>query len=284
MRFYMKVSDLNPHIRYARIHKAYISYKKEISKCYDCRIFYFKNVKGSIIANEIKYNICNNTAVYLPPATEYVFSVEVQGEIIVLDFDLINKYEQIKNSLGTATKESFDKSIMPIYNLPAELSSPIIKIIPQICRMLEDCAKNFIIKEPFYRENSSALLKLCLIGFVKQYEQLSHSALCENILAYIHKNFANTDLTNEYISKEFNYHPYHLSRLIKQETGKNLHQYLIYYRLQMAKNFLLTTQYAISHIAWRCGFNSAAYFTKIFKENTNMTPKEYRNLQIHIEI
>ncbi len=280
----MKVSDLNPHIRYARIHKAYICSKKEISKCYDCRIFYFNDVEGSIIANKKKYNICNNTAIYLPPATEYVFNVESQGKITVLDFDLTNKYEHIKNSLGTATKQSFDKSLMPLYTLPAELSSPIIKIMPQIGRMLTSCTENFIIKEPFYRENSSALLKLCLIGFVKQYEKLSHSELCENVLSYVHKNFSNPELTNEEIAREFNYHPYHLSRLVKQETGKNLHQYLIYYRLQMAKDFLLTTQYEISHIAWRCGFNSPAYFTKLFKENTNMTPKEYRHLQIHTEI
>lgn len=280
----MNVSDLNPHIRYARVHKAYICLKNKISKCYDCRIFFINDVEGSIIVNGKKYNISDNTAIYLPPATEYVFNVESQGKIIILDFDLINKYENIKDSLGTATKKSFDLSLMPVYELPEELSTPIIRTIPQICRMLTNCSDNFILKEPYYRENSSALLKICLIEIIKLSEKLSHSELCESVLSYIHDNFSYTELTNEDIADKFNYHKYHLSRIFKQETGKTLHQYLMYYRLQIAKNYLLTTQYGIAQIAWRCGFSSAAYFTKLFKANTNMTPKEYRHLKIHTEI
>lgn len=280
----MNVYDLNPHIRYARVHSTYICIKKEISKCYDCRIFFFSGVEGTINANNIKYNIYNNTAIYLPPGTEYAFNIESEGKVIILDFDLIYSYHHITAPIGTATKATFDIALMPKYELPQELSSPIIKTMPQIARMLSSCADNFIIKEPFYRESSSALLKICLIGFVKQYKELSPSPLCHDVISFIHENYHDTELTNEGIAEKFNYHPYHLSRIIKQETGKTLHQYLIYYRLEMAKNALLTTQSDISNIAWQCGFNSPAYFTKLFKSYIHMTPKEYRNLKVHTEI
>ena len=282
----MKVSDLNPHIRYARVHRANFYSKKELSKCYDCRMFFFDNITGNVIANGKKYNILNQTAIYLPPASEYKFNIDFweNSAVTVIDFDLVNQFAESKSSLGTATKSNFVQSLMPEYTLLAELSQPIISVLPQIKILLTQCTDNFILKEPFYRENSSALLKLCLLEFIKQSKKFTHSKLCENVLSYIHENYAVPTLTNEYIAKKFNYHPYHLSRMIKQETGHTLHKYLVFYRLQIAKNFLLTTQYDISQIAWRSGFCSSAYFIKIFHENIGMTPKEYRRLQSHTEI
>ena len=53
----MKISDINPNIRYARVHRTYFRTKKDINKCYDCRIFFFNNATGSVTINEKKYNI-----------------------------------------------------------------------------------------------------------------------------------------------------------------------------------------------------------------------------------
>ena len=284
----MKASDLNPYIRYARIHKAHLHTKKSVSKCYDCRIFYFENTPGNVIVNGKKYNILNNTTAFFPPETEYKFNIDFSdgGKVFVIDFDLVNDYEDVKFPLGTATKDNYDPDLSPTYNQFEDLSSPIIRQIPQINTLLTQCTDSFILKDTLYREKSSAILKLCLLELIRQNSKNTHSKLCEDVLSYIHQNYTLTTLTNEDIATKFNYHPYHLSRMIKQETGKTLHKYLIYYRLQIAKDFLLTTQYDISEIAWRSGFCSAAYFIKIFRENICITPKEYRQtkMQMHTEI
>ena len=52
--------------------------------------------------------------------------------------------------------------------------------------------------------------------------------------------------------------------------------YLQEYRLQMAKKMLETTDMPIGVVAMESGFGSSAYFTKVFKEAENVTPKEYR--------
>lgn len=282
----MKISDLNPHIRYARVHKTYYHMRKYISICYDCRVFFFDNITGNVVVNGNKYNILNKTAIYFPPATEYKFNIDFKenAKIIVLDFDLTNKYSHLKSALGTATKSNFDASHVLKYPIAEELSKPIIRLIPQIDRMLMQCTDDFILKNHLYRENSSALLKLCLLEFIRQNRKNAHSNLCESVLSYIHENYSDASLTNEEIATKFNYHPYHLSRVIKEETGKTLHKYITYYRIQIAKDFLLTTQYDISEIAWRSGFCSSAYFIKTFRQNVGMTPKEYRRLHIHTEI
>ena len=284
--FLMKISDMNPHISYAKIHRTYFSANKDMSKCYDCRIFFFNDVIGTATVSEEEYSIINKTAIFFPPETEYKFNVTFKenGSAVVMDFDLDQRHVNLKSSIGTATVSSFDESILPNYDATEELSKPIVRIIPQLERMLIQCTENFIFKNQFYRENSSALLKLCLLEFIKQNSAHHQSELCEKVISFIHDNFSNSNLTNRNIAENFNYHPYHLSRIFKEETGKTLHKYLIFYRLQIAKNFLLTTKHDISAIAWRSGFRTSAYFIKIFKENIGMTPKEYRNLQIHTEI
>ncbi|MEY8738939.1 helix-turn-helix domain-containing protein [Bacillales bacterium AN1005] len=38
------------------------------------------------------------------------------------------------------------------------------------------------------------------------------------------------------------------------------------------------TDLSIQEITYECGFNSVPHFIKIFKENTELTPKKFRNL------
>ena len=254
----MQLYEINPHIRYGRIHKTSFNVRRGISICYDARFFYFENTEGSILVNGKNYHISNKTAVYLPPLQKYRINVDYKEDtrIVITDFDLVTQYADIKSSLGTANPLNFDPTLSPKYELPKELSMPIIKQSPEITAYITQCAKNFSEKNPLYRERSSAFLKLCLLELVHQSIGNNQSALCTEILDYIHKNYADTALTNEQIAERFNYHSYHLNRVIKRETGKSLRSYIIFYRLEMAKNYLLTTSYNVSEIAFRTGFCS----------------------------
>ena len=68
----LKISDINPHIRYARIHYAH-TYTSKYSICYDCRLFFMENAVGFVLANDVKHNFSNGDIVYLPPRTKYRF-------------------------------------------------------------------------------------------------------------------------------------------------------------------------------------------------------------------
>ena len=282
----MEVHELNPHIRYARVHNPPFNHKNEVSICYDARFFYLENAGGSLEIFGKKYNISSKTAIYLPPLSEYRFFIDYTEEtrVVTVDFDLVTDFAHIKSSLGTANKRNFDPSVAPKYELPTELSAPIIRVVPEIAGSLARCAANFINRQPLYRERSSALLKLCLLELLSRSEEYAYSELCERILAYVRESYADVSVTNESIAERFSYHPYHLNRVVKRETGKSLRAYIIYYRLEMAKNLLLTTGDSISEIAFRTGFSTSAHFIKIFREKLGLTPGEYRKNRLHTEI
>lgn len=280
----MKISDINPHIRFAKIHYR-LTPIKCTSICYDCRLFFIKSGSGTITVQNQKYDISNNTVIYLPPRSRYQFHFEKNTSypcIIVLDFDLINDFAHITKSLGTANEENYDETLSPIYELPEEFAEIIIAKAAPLCEPLTKCTQEFLTMDYLYRESSSAFLKWSLLELLRKYSLSEKSEKIDLVLSYIHENYSTGTLTNETIAEKFNYHPYYLSCMIKQATGKTLHQYLTYYRIQMGKNHLITTDLPVNTVAWKCGFNSVAYFIKTFKEYTGVTPKAYRNSHMHL--
>jgi len=70
--------------------------------------------------------------------------------------------------------------------------------------------------------------------------------------------------------------PY-FSTIFKKEMGENLSNYLNRLRTEKAAAMLVTTNLPISEIARTCGFEDQSWFSKIFKNNTGLTPGKYRD-------
>jgi len=280
----MKLSDINPHIRYASI-QYYPPDKPLDSVCYDCRLFFIKEGNGHVAVNGSQYLFSGNTALYFPAGTRYHFySDKDHGKFIfaVINFDLVNTFCHLQQSLSTATVKDFIPEKVVTYPLPTEFNSIIVKNMPSIDPILDKCCEEFFIQSPLYREVSSALLKLCLLDLVRICEQNQESARALPILDYIHANYADATLTNASIAERFNYHPYYLSQMIRQCTGQSLHQYLISYRIKMAQKKLITANDPISTVAWKSGFQSPAYFIKQFKAHVGVTPNVYRKEHLRV--
>ncbi|ANE45523.1 hypothetical protein SY83_03445 [Paenibacillus swuensis] len=73
--------------------------------------------------------------------------------------------------------------------------------------------------------------------------------------------------------------PHHLCHRFKEETGISPIQYLIRYRMDVAKQYLTHTDYRMDRIADLVGYQSDTYFQSAFKKWTGFTPGEYRKLQ-----
>ncbi len=276
---FLEIHQINPHIRFAkRFYDPPL--QQGHSRCYDCRLFFVKQGHVHLEIGEENYDLSKNSAAFFPPGTKYRFlqkGDENPLDWMILDFDLVCDYSHIKESLGTATTATFDPKKILSYQLPQEFTHVIIQSAPQLYESLEKCINEFLYKEQYYRETSSSLLKWCLINLLREDALSSNYKIVTSVMEYIHTYYANAELDNAVIAAHFNYHPYYLSQLIKQATGQTLHAHLSRYRIRIAKNYLTTTDMDINTISWKCGFNSTAYFIKLFKQVTGVTPKQYRN-------
>lgn len=68
----------------------------------------------------------------------------------------------------------------------------------------------------------------------------------------------------------------YLGRIFKKETGFAISDYIVKKRVSVAKQLLSKTSLSITDVSSRVGFSYSSYFTKTFKEQTGMTPQEYR--------
>ncbi len=67
-------------------------------------------------------------------------------------------------------------------------------------------------------------------------------------------------------------------KMFKEYTGFAPNQYHIHLKINRAKELLLfTTDTSVKQIAYKLGFTSIPYFSRIFKEKTGVTPSEYKN-------
>jgi len=72
--------------------------------------------------------------------------------------------------------------------------------------------------------------------------------------------------------------PYELFRKkFRAQTGFAPNQFFLNLKLSQAKEDLFSSNLSISEIASRCGFPSAAYFSRFFKEKTGQAPKLFRD-------
>jgi len=94
---------------------------------------------------------------------------------------------------------------------------------------------------------------------------------------YIQANYSRQDISLHTVAKEVNISPNHFSTIFRQETGETFINYLTRIRIERAKALLKATQIRTSDIGYEIGYNDTHYFSYVFKKNTGITPKEFRN-------
>ncbi|TYP78977.1 helix-turn-helix domain-containing protein [Paenibacillus methanolicus] len=84
------------------------------------------------------------------------------------------------------------------------------------------------------------------------------------------------EITLESCSQLLNYHPVYLSRIFKREIGVPFSEYLMDYRMKMAKVMLETTELKVSEISEKLHYNNVSSFIRGYKKIYNITPGQYR--------
>ena len=71
--------------------------------------------------------------------------------------------------------------------------------------------------------------------------------------------------------------PSHVSSIFKEKTGETVMHYINQEKIKAAKDFLKYSDLDVTTIADILSFSSQAYFGKVFKDITGMTPKKYKD-------
>lgn len=112
-------------------------------------------------------------------------------------------------------------------------------------------------------------------------EDISIYMTALNNLMEKEKLYLNPELTLTMLSKKMEITSKLVSQVINQSQNCNYSQYIASYRIKEAKRLLTSSKfkhYKIAAIAYDSGFNSLSSFNSAFKNLTNMTAIQYRQL------
>lgn len=90
------------------------------------------------------------------------------------------------------------------------------------------------------------------------------------------KHHLSEPITAEAIAKELYMGRSYFSTKFKEEAGLSVTDFVLIQKVEEARRLLNYTDKSISEIASYLGFSSQSHFTRVFRNYTDQTPKEYR--------
>lgn len=136
-------------------------------------------------------------------------------------------------------------------------------------------------ERPGYQQliSGAALYLLGIIHAVSRQSVLgnSNSDVIINKAQLLFRSNINNPYSPEQAAQELNVGYSWFRKHFKDYTGLSPGQYYLQLKIEQAKIRLATSSCSVKEIAYNLNFESAFYFSKIFKEKTGLKPTEYRD-------
>jgi AraC-like DNA-binding protein len=119
---------------------------------------------------------------------------------------------------------------------------------------------------------------LASIKYATQFREINNVKemdLVQKSILYMKNNLEN-NIELEDIAQHIGYSPSHFGNLFQKKTSYSPMGYYNQLRIQRACSYLQFSDLKIKEIAFRLGYYDPFHFSKSFKKETRLTPKEYR--------
>ncbi|MFB9326213.1 AraC family transcriptional regulator [Paenibacillus aurantiacus] len=117
-----------------------------------------------------------------------------------------------------------------------------------------------------------------MVRRMKEKTNRQFRSLSDQVAAIVREEY-DRELSLELIADRLHYNPNYLSSIFRKEFGITFSEYLMNYRLDMAKKWLLETDLSVKDIAERLQYQNPQNFIRSFRKKENVTPGAYRKEQ-----
>ena len=112
---------------------------------------------------------------------------------------------------------------------------------------------------------------------IREYQKKAKYRYVDAAKGYISEHYSDSDLSLSVVAEKIGISSSYLSEQFNEVGGEKFSSYLAEYRIDIAKQLLMSTELTIKEIGERCGFNSPQNFNRVFRKITGITPAGYRN-------
>lgn len=110
-----------------------------------------------------------------------------------------------------------------------------------------------------------------------QNKEAPHHKISNEVIRIIQSEY-DRELTLEECASRLNYHSSYIRRALKKSLNINFTDYLLSYRMEIAKKWLSETEMKIADMSQKLQYNNSQNFIRYFKKTTGLTPGQYREM------
>jgi two-component system response regulator YesN len=116
-----------------------------------------------------------------------------------------------------------------------------------------------------------------IIHTMDQSKEAPYHKISNEVIRIIQSEY-DRELTLEECASRLNYHSSYIRRALKKCMNINFSDYLLAYRMDVAKKWLTETEMKIADMSRKLQYNNPQNFIRYFKKTTGMTPGQYREV------
>ena len=271
----MKLSDINPYIRFARVFDKPVSRREIVGL--DNRLFYCASGGGEITAANEKFPMTEGALLLIRAGIPYKNTSFCEGmKLYAFNFDFHYDERRPKNAVSYVFADEYRQNMLlePLEEFE-ELGGRALLVRRFFHKdKLEMLLAEQDAKRRYFSEISSAVFKEILLLLAREATDGATYSKCDAILEYVRAHYREP-LTNESVAAHFSYHKNYINAIVKKETGATLHNYLLNYRIERAAELLSSGEYSVSEAAEAVGFGECTHFSRAFKKITAKSPNGY---------
>jgi AraC family transcriptional regulator, transcriptional activator for feuABC-ybbA operon len=210
--------------------------------------------------NGVPYHIDANTIVHAGAGMDIkIKTFEEDWTYVVIHYHLIHAEEKFKSFVNKH------------FSLEIDNMDEIQEVIQQLLskNMNPDYFSQFELKVIFMK-----LLQSILNGARNSQYNFTLQQVTK-ILDYFHTHYEEEVSISE-VADMFDIDRRRIAYLFEKITGLSPIQYLTRYRISKAKELLTISELTISEVSEAVGYQDSFYFSRVFKNVTDMSPSQYR--------
>ena len=160
--------------------------------------------------------------------------------------------------------------------LKISMHKPLMSLIERIVDELSQKRENYMLLTRLYYSEMFLIISRHLNEVLK-YTKKPQSDLLNKAIQIIYSRYFEK-ITVEQIADECEISARYLRKLFEKEIGLSPVEFISILRIKNSKELLHNASVSIKEIAFSTGFENQQYFSKRFKQNTGVSPLEYRKL------
>jgi len=247
--------------------------------------------RGIHVINENQFAYGKGDLFLLTPTDKHTFKAHAQSTFCIIDFTA--SFFERNSATGQDKPElgHFFKQLEYIFQHAGHYNGFIA--LDEEDRTFSGLLIKRLIAEwerkGFFREIVLQNLAFLLLNIIARYGRAPRFASQDHaantayeIILYLQHHIYDNDLTTlDQVAGHFHLSKDYVGVYFRKHTGKTIKQFILDYKVELAKTRLLHNRRTISEIAAELGFTDESHLNKVFRKLTGLTAKQYRIKQIN---